>query len=197
MRQFLHGWNRTSANTPYKSISSTNQEIRLAVLAPGDYDDAIVIELHIKKLSRDISTEYDALSYAWGQEMCPNRAVLNGKLISIGENLDCALRHLRHRNRKRKLWVDALCIDQINTLERNSQVQLMDRIYSTAHRVIIWLGPANDDDVKVVHYMRGEVKMRLWNAYWHRALINICKRSWFSRVWVVSTLCMHRMCMRH
>jgi hypothetical protein len=36
--------------------------------------------------------------------------------------------------------VDAICIDQTNLKERKHQVQLMAKIYSKTHRVIVWLG---------------------------------------------------------
>jgi len=36
--------------------------------------------------------------------------------------------------------VDAVCINQENLLERNSQVQIMDQIYRNAETVHIWLG---------------------------------------------------------
>jgi hypothetical protein len=37
-------------------------------------------------------------------------------------------------------WIDALCIDQENHIERNHQVERMGRIYSAAERVYAWLG---------------------------------------------------------
>lgn len=38
------------------------------------------------------------------------------------------------------LWIDALCIDQENDRERNHQVQQMGRMYSSATRIVVWLG---------------------------------------------------------
>ena len=38
------------------------------------------------------------------------------------------------------IWIDAICIDQDNLEERGSQVQIMDRIYSEADYVVVWLG---------------------------------------------------------
>lgn len=42
------------------------------------------------------------------------------------------------------LWVDALCINQNDILERNSQVSMMRTIYSRARMVLIWLGESED-----------------------------------------------------
>lgn len=42
-----------------------------------------------------------------------------------------------------RLWVDAICINQTDVTERNAQVSMMARIYSSASAVIAWLGSAN------------------------------------------------------
>jgi hypothetical protein len=39
------------------------------------------------------------------------------------------------------LWIDAICIDQDNFLERGHQVKQMGEIYSAAKTVLVWLGP--------------------------------------------------------
>ena len=42
----------------------------------------------------------------------------------------------------RTIWIDAICIDQNNVLERNHQVRNMVRIYAQAEHVLIWLREA-------------------------------------------------------
>jgi hypothetical protein len=44
------------------------------------------------------------------------------------------------RNSTKWVWADAICINQDDIIERNSQVQLMSDVYSTATGVAIWLG---------------------------------------------------------
>ena len=39
------------------------------------------------------------------------------------------------------IWIDALCIDQISTHEKNRLVAAMGHTFSAANRVVIWLGP--------------------------------------------------------
>ncbi|KAL9611046.1 MAG: hypothetical protein Q9167_004293 [Letrouitia subvulpina] len=60
--------------------------------------------------------------------------------IYIKANLDIALRSLRLPNQLRRLWVDALCIDQSNVEERGRQVQYMRQMYKYANRTMVWLG---------------------------------------------------------
>ena len=84
---------------------------------------------------------YEALSYVWGE---PNSSrslhCATGK-IALTSNLETALKALRHHDRKRAIWVNAICIDQKNVAERGHQVKLMGKIYANAERVLIWLGP--------------------------------------------------------
>ncbi|KAK2030282.1 hypothetical protein LX32DRAFT_586996 [Colletotrichum zoysiae] len=50
------------------------------------------------------------------------------------------------------LWIDAFCIDQRNNGERQHQVLLMHRIYSSARDVVIWMGPSEPDaDLLWIH----------------------------------------------
>lgn len=70
-------------------------------------------------------------------------------------------------------WIDALCIDQTNTAERNHQVAHMGHIYAHALKVIVWLGRT------VTRYRRSMSTTDLdsWrsfvleNEYWNRAWI--------------------------
>lgn len=39
------------------------------------------------------------------------------------------------------MWVDAVCIDQSNIVERNHQVKSMASVFSEASKVLVWLGP--------------------------------------------------------
>ncbi|KAM7215394.1 Heterokaryon incompatibility protein (HET) domain containing protein [Rhypophila decipiens] len=53
---------------------------------------------------------------------------------------------------KRPLWVDAFCIDQSDHKERQRQVLLMDKIYSGAKDILVWLGDTSpSEDLLWVH----------------------------------------------
>ena len=147
---------------------------------------------------------YNALSYHWGSPEKVGHVVLNGHRFPVTENLEAALRQLRQIDAnvapQTRWWIDAICINQDDILERNSQVMLMRRIFKKAETVSIWLGEEADDSslaldtvVKVAHPPKrapGEVevqvpalsateKLRCWKALW--ALYH---RPWFERAWV-------------
>jgi hypothetical protein len=46
------------------------------------------------------------------------------------------------RRTDRVLWIDALCINQVDTDERNKEVQRMNLINENSTRVVSWLGPS-------------------------------------------------------
>lgn len=41
-------------------------------------------------------------------------------------------------------WIDAICINQKDKMEKSKQVRLMESIYRSANRVIVWLGESDD-----------------------------------------------------
>ncbi|KAI8722882.1 HET domain-containing protein [Fusarium sp. LHS14.1] len=127
-------------------------EIRLMVLLPGKWKDPVSCELCIDLLlKKSRRREYKALSYAWGLESRSNppKIQVDGMLIPITVNLDCALRHIRSPCESVVLWVDALCINQADAKERMTQVLRMADIYSEATEVIVFLGGSPGRQMKV------------------------------------------------
>lgn len=73
--------------------------------------------------------------------------IINGASMEIYESLHTILMSLRPFTDAagRVLWVDAICINQDDMIERNKQVPMMDRIYQNSRRTVVWLGA--DDEV--------------------------------------------------
>ena len=65
---------------------------------------------------------------------------VNGLVFPITRNLYNALQRLCHKDKVRRLWVDAICINQHNHFERSVQVQNMLIMHQKARRVLVWLG---------------------------------------------------------
>ncbi|KAF5844197.1 hypothetical protein GGP41_004962 [Bipolaris sorokiniana] len=120
-------------------------EIRVLWLQPGKWTDPIVCELSNAEIE---FVRYRALSYVWGSQLHQRSVRLNGRSYPVTLNLESALRHLRAKyNRGLVLWVDALCIDQVNGEERTHQVQLMGRIYASCQECLVYLGQSLDSTV--------------------------------------------------
>jgi hypothetical protein len=48
------------------------------------------------------------------------------------------------------LTSDKVCINQANNQEKSQQVRMMDRVYASARKVRVWLGPATDEEIDAV-----------------------------------------------
>jgi hypothetical protein len=100
---------------------------------------------------------WDALSYAWGSDKNSSSVeigCIDGAYLPITHNLDVALRHLRYKDRKRSIWIDAICINQSSVEEKSKQVAIMGHIFSQADNVIIWLGPERDLSREAIAILR-------------------------------------------
>ncbi|ORY03670.1 heterokaryon incompatibility protein-domain-containing protein, partial [Clohesyomyces aquaticus] len=173
--------------SPYGRLDPNKDEIRLVDICPGSFSDPIELDIHVVDLS-DLP-KYSALSYAWnpkqpetGYHVSLGRASFKTTpnfCLHIGKNLDSAIRHLRHPARVERMWIDAICIDQNNVSERNRQVQLMGKIYSSAQDVVIWLGPSERDSDVIMNCIATKKveESQIW---------------WFQRVWVAQELTLAR-----
>jgi Heterokaryon incompatibility protein (HET) len=63
-----------------------------------------------------------------------------GRHLPVSRTLYSALLRLRHLDADKLYWIDALCINQRDIQEKEIQVRAMEKIYSRADKVIVWLG---------------------------------------------------------
>jgi hypothetical protein len=121
----------------YKPLPDT-KGTRVLVLHPGSDNDKI--SCHLEPVSLTTDSDFEALSYVWGDTLQREAIRCGDGRVDIKINLHSALHHLRLADRQRRIWADALCINQEDLRERNSQVKNMGRIYKNASRTLVWLG---------------------------------------------------------
>lgn len=131
--------NATSPTSLYRSLDETACEIRIVTLLAGRSEEPLECTLQTVPLNDPGS--YEALSYTWGDASQKCRITTDHHEQWITASLDCALRHLRSPVASRRLWIDSVCINQTDKVERRHQVQLMRQIYQGASLVLAWLGP--------------------------------------------------------
>ncbi|KAH6666430.1 heterokaryon incompatibility protein-domain-containing protein [Halenospora varia] len=212
--------------------------------------DPETIHCSIKTLSLDDKPEFDALSYTWGNPITvyeneeqakegasifekPLEIFCDGKLLKVTVNLYDALLAIRRiprdvgypdiaeRERADYLWIDAICINQNDIAERNTQVAIMDQIYSGAKITIVWLGrddvfarPATqvfqaisripDDVILSMKHQNGiQLGSRDYASLGIRKIEEVewlsvyafLNRNWFRRAWVLQELALsHQIC---
>lgn len=133
----------------HQPLDDTKNEIRILTVLSRDFarnlkrDDQILCTL--QHVSLDSSPEYNALSYTWGEQVDYNVVWVNDQVLSVPKNLFTALQRVQHQSLNCPLWVDALCINQRDEVEKSQQVQRMFQIYKSASWVMVWLGPAADE----------------------------------------------------
>ncbi|KAF1850138.1 heterokaryon incompatibility, partial [Cucurbitaria berberidis CBS 394.84] len=88
----------------------------------------------------DVAGDFAALSYVWGSPSNRERITVNGTDVPATMNLEAALRRVRNTEKVELLWVDAICINQTDIVEKNIQVMRMKEIYTKSARVLVWIG---------------------------------------------------------
>ncbi|KAH7317593.1 heterokaryon incompatibility protein-domain-containing protein [Rhexocercosporidium sp. MPI-PUGE-AT-0058] len=277
---------------PYQYTPLEQGQIRLLQILPGLEANLVFCQLFT--VSFDNIPEYTALSYAWGTGAADKTIIVDGKVLSIGTNLDDSLRELRSRpvwtgldrgprriysvlkglidinNRysppgwdsfmkgnlhrfKRGIelmsiiedsndddqnmqiiaemcaiatdleeawegvalrdgvprihrdmpliWIDAICINQEDTVERMEQVKLMGKIFKGAYSLTVWLGAEADESSKAVSLLK-QMKLEIpevgdTGAYYDIKLLDpgvqdmacpilkLFSRPWFGRLWIL------------
>lgn len=192
----------------YPSLSLATS-IRVCVLSPGKPSDQI--SCHLITVDLEDDPEFEALSYEWRVlEHTKEDIILGGSPYSIGGNLHYALMELRSQDTERRLWIDALCINQEDVTERGFQVGLMSRIYGQAQNVLVWLGPPSDDsdvamsllDVCAQHARHNYLPIKSpdepdFDKSQPVALLNVLERTYWKRVWIIQEIMLARNIVLH
>lgn len=173
-------------------------EFRILQLAPGRKEDKISCSFVTASMSRPM--KYEAISYLWA---APHQRSLEIQLVDpqhkshsiyIRSNLYAALQNLRHPNRTRSFWVDALCInhDRADSDEKNKQIAMKRYVFRSAANLCFWLGedenckkalkfiPRILDLTGIDKLVKDESAIDDWAAF-----VALLKNPVFSRLWLV------------
>jgi heterokaryon incompatibility protein (HET) len=161
----------------YKPLASS--EIRLFRLRPGSKDSDISGLIEHMDLTKN--PEYTAVSYAWGDPKITTSIQLAYHIVKndhefctvqVTVSLAAALQHMRRIDEDLVLWIDALCINQVDVEERNREVRQMGTIYSKCTRLYIWLGKLIEDSDPIPDGIEDREAAQNENA---RAIIELLK----------------------
>lgn len=231
-----------STSAPYIYSPLLPGQIRLLRLLPGTKDDEVAIEI-IHRAAKS-KPKYEALSYVWGLPDQPHQVVVTQThasssrtahlgerilakfsrsrinatfMLVIGKNLFVALEHLRHKDKARVLWIDAICINQDDPAEKSTEVLRMGDIYRNARRVVVWLGEESEDSSLAMSKLReigqdidywidgmtfklmAKLGSKLHYLEAHREQVETARtswiainrlfgRPWFTRLWVLQEI---------
>ncbi|KAL7950222.1 heterokaryon incompatibility domain-containing protein [Trichoderma barbatum] len=173
---------------PYQySTLSPAASTRILELQPCDQQDG-PLQCKLREINIESDPFYEALSYTWGKpEFTEPLIIDDGFVINITPNLRDALLRFRSRLNVRRLWVDAICINQQDDEDKTKQIPLMTEIYKCCSGVVVWLG--NDS--------HGSSSMDAVNAYSRQIdhqederviqedIESLVRLPWFGRRWIV------------
>ena len=175
---------------------------RLVVLLPGTGTEPIQCNL-IFESSKRPQRDYRCLSYCWETIKRDEDIICNGFRFSVTKNLLSALRSLRRPTTNLLIWIDQICINQDDDLERGHQVSIMKNIFNQAKEVIVWLGEEDNNARKLFDYAKkmdnvrdsrkkSALKKILSPRQLQDAIQRLLLRPWFQRVWVIPEVALAR-----
>lgn len=180
-----------------------------------------------------LTPEYTAISYTWGNQPRSCSIIVNDQLFWVTPNVQTLLSHLYFYStppdgpicsdngvipefsalRDRWYWIDQICIDQEDLLDKKVQVENMHIVYTSATMTFVWLGFDEVDIERAIDHFMAAIQS--WNeaqssityaisasdelldrfrcdeAAWH-AVCRLFAHQWFNRVWVVQEIVLSR-----
>ncbi|KAF7517221.1 hypothetical protein G7054_g13881 [Neopestalotiopsis clavispora] len=199
----------------YKRLASHKHEIRLLELYERQRLDSEEVRFKCKlkeyEIWRDVNymegpgsygldnsggcdSSFAALSWCWGQNKLDVDLIVNGHLVKISRNLNEALNQLWNM-RVYTVWVDFLCINQCDEVEKGLQVATMDNIYTRANKVYAWIGSREGDSDLAMELLGSESPKVETDPPEDPelvldAIIQLLSRSYFTRMWIIQEICL-------
>ncbi|KAF4628511.1 hypothetical protein G7Y89_g9641 [Cudoniella acicularis] len=188
----------------YQPLPSGDLRIRLVKLHSGPKTGEITCSVLQCILSE--TPEYEAVSYCWGNPEDKTTITCDGKSLQVPSTLRPFLLRTRAKGRERILWIDSICINQLDNKEKAAQVREMHKVYQKAMRTLIWLGQDSENSTLGIQFALLLHKLSLDTAEkrksrWYRlnkvwkcsgiflrqwtAFFELLERPWFSRAWIV------------
>jgi hypothetical protein len=153
-----------SPSSLYKHQELRQNQIRL--VTTKCIDGSVEIEIDQYTLTEDL--DYDAISYVWGSAPASVTVKCNRRPLVVTSTA-LEMLHYLHRYQTdtttRKIWIDAICINQEDEEEKDTQIPLMREIYSRARAVVIWMGlSTSETDIFFAEFQEMRVKLKTWKA---------------------------------
>jgi hypothetical protein len=145
----------------YEALNKERKEIRVVECYPKSFRDKTgrqYVSCYTQLVSLggapDLFEPYVALSYTWGSGPKTVPIYLDNSITQVTENLSVALQHFEQDDLSLRIWIDAICINQNDEVEKSQQVGMMAEIFTRASMVLVWLGPSGGDVEEGVDILR-------------------------------------------
>ena len=153
----------SSALPPFQHTSLRAGHIRLLKLS----QKASGVYAQLEDFPLQDQPPYTCVSYVWGSTAQYTDIPCNDRSLKVTPHLREGLLRV-HASRVASdpawLWVDAICINQSDKIEKAAQVTRMHEIFAGAGLVLAWLGPESEHSHRAFTFMPHAVES-LWNHY--------------------------------
>nr|POE47707.1 heterokaryon incompatibility protein 6, or allele [Quercus suber] len=112
--------------------------IRLLILRKTSSRFSGTVEASLVHSPLHSTPQYEAISYRWGNSNTSEEILIDGCRARVTRSAFDVLLSCRSTSGPRTIWLDAICINQEDDVEKATQVNLMNQIYSSAWRVLIF-----------------------------------------------------------
>ncbi|KAI0908323.1 hypothetical protein F4823DRAFT_640312 [Ustulina deusta] len=143
-------WNSEIASSLYRPLKG-DLPLRLLLICPGRPEEPLKTEL-IPTTLEEAQGRYDATSYTWGSPENPELISCGNYQLWVQRNAFHMMLDLRNPDGPRKVWIDAICINQCSLDERASQVAIMHHIYRRAAATWVWMGRPDEHSSAAMTY---------------------------------------------
>ena len=182
---------RLNGETGFKHIEmDEKKEVRLVRLSVGEPGSRPVFTLEAAPLADLSSINYRCLSYTWGQAQHASdvrKVQIDGQDFFVRQNLHDFLVNAGSRRQAGLFFIDAICINQLSSREKECQVQEMARVFRHADQVIAWLGTPSREhfrDVRALAQTKGR-QPASWTAAQWAGFKHLSHHRYWKRIWIV------------
>ncbi|KAI7667580.1 hypothetical protein KC318_g5792 [Hortaea werneckii] len=197
----------------YQPLDARKKEIRIVLVYPSinlsTGDQLPVCRLQTASLPDEPTPHYEAISYAWGERTGVAPIIINDQHRQQPASAVRVLQRFApaEGSEPRRLWIDAICINQSDVAERNQQVAMMSDVYRNSSQTLVWLGDADantaaafeqidvilrdkENELRTAYPTREQIESLKWYASSRSNRVNrlgdvaafraLLDRSWFS-----------------
>jgi Heterokaryon incompatibility protein (HET) len=101
-----------------------------------------------------LAERYIAVSYTWDNQSPSVPTKCGDRFLLATRNCYEALQAMREADSSLLVWIDGLCINQADLIEKSVQVSMMKAIFENAGAVYLWLGEWSPALRKLVQDMK-------------------------------------------
>ncbi|EME40291.1 hypothetical protein DOTSEDRAFT_137891, partial [Dothistroma septosporum NZE10] len=195
-----------SAPFEYERLEDAAAQVRLLRLLRSESMETE--EIHCELTAWPIGQEprYAAISYTWGVPGIETAIYINHKAFAVRSNCLYVLQQAHVNATTDYLWIDAICINQTDAVEKSAQVAMMGDIYRKAVRTNVNIehasSPQQLSQTLSIWPRWVSYELQLSSAFTNhpasqltclwKAIDALFRRPYFDRLWIIQEVVLSR-----